>query len=335
MRRAAWGSTRRGRGAARRVYRQEAHQRVVALEAARARRPELGARRREQPGELAPVGPRVGDARRRAARGREQPALQDRVEVHHQLEAAAAQLAQEAPGRAHRAPELTAAQRRAELLARELQHLVDPGLRAQQARRGRAPPARRAASRGRPREAPKRPGACAPRRRRRRDGPPGCDRRPAGSASGFRQRTIAHLAAGGSTLALTSRRGVDLWGWAGRILAHAAAPHPHPLRRPRGAAVRSARLPRRRRDPVHPERAAAARRLRLRGARDPRRAGHLGRPRADALGLRRARRVPVRRAGRGGPPLRRLRAHRDARARREPRPVLGALLRARPRWSPR
>ena len=260
----AQGTRRRRRA----CTREEAHQSVVALEAARPRRPELGAR----PSRTA----RRARARR-AARSRRAAARRSRPRAAplFRIEWKSTTSSKRRRRSSRRKPR--AARERAQRAGRGAAPRAAPraGTRApRRSRAGRAagsprgaPPARRAASPGRRPAAPKRPAACAPRRRRRRVGPPGCDRRPAGS-----------LAGSGSGRSRTSRRGVDLWGWAGRILAHAAPPHPHPLRGPRGAAVRRARLPRRRRDPVHAERAAPARRLRLRGPRDPRRAGHPGRP---------------------------------------------------------
>jgi hypothetical protein len=56
------------------------------------------------------------------------------MEIHDQLEAAPAQLRGEAPPRARERAEARAPQRRAQLVAREHEHLVEPGLPAQQAR---------------------------------------------------------------------------------------------------------------------------------------------------------------------------------------------------------
>src|SRR5690606_40024314 len=96
-----------------------------------AREPALGEprpRRRQPAGALAREGGRVADAHARAARAGEPGALRDRVEVHDEVEAPAAQAAHEAGQAAGEAARPAAPQRLAERAARKDEHLVDPRL---------------------------------------------------------------------------------------------------------------------------------------------------------------------------------------------------------------
>jgi hypothetical protein len=106
------------------VQGKEAHQSLVSLEAADLRRPNPGAVRREQEGSLAGEGPG------------EDPTLQDRVEIEHQIEASAPKLRQKTAGDPPGAHQVPSPQTLRQHSARKQEHFVDPGLSLHDVHRG-------------------------------------------------------------------------------------------------------------------------------------------------------------------------------------------------------
>jgi hypothetical protein len=118
------------------VQGKEAHQSLVSLEAADLRRPNPGAVRREQEGSLAGEGPGEAGASGRPGEACQDPTLQDRVEIEHQIEASASKLHQKTAGDPPGAHQLPSPQPLREHSARKQEHFVDPGLSLHDAHRG-------------------------------------------------------------------------------------------------------------------------------------------------------------------------------------------------------
>jgi hypothetical protein len=107
---------------------EEAHETQVALETAHPARLETREIGGEQPGGLAPEGPRVGNAPTPTARQGEQAALEDRVEVDHQIEPLRPEGPEEASQIPGGATEMPPPERLAQKRPGKDQHLVEPRL---------------------------------------------------------------------------------------------------------------------------------------------------------------------------------------------------------------
>ena len=169
----------------------------------------------EQPGALAREGPGVADAARRSADERQQPALQDRVEVEHQVEAPPR--AARRRNRTARAPLAKARPRRSarfDLPRGKHQHLVDPGLAFDADRDGGLDEPREVGARRTRRAAPRRRASV------RTTSPTAPSRISENAIRGGRSRQRVRARRDGDG---EPRAG----GWAaGRIRRHAVAPHP-------------------------------------------------------------------------------------------------------------
>ena len=105
---------------------EEAKESLVPIETADMRRCQTGSARMEEPGELSPVRGRIPHPQTGPTRACEEAALQDRVEVEHEVEPAPAQLPQERAQLADRGEGTQAHEGVAQGFAGEDQHLVDP-----------------------------------------------------------------------------------------------------------------------------------------------------------------------------------------------------------------